>query len=165
MKKLIFILFALVASSPSFAQQKIVIDTSCSFLKNLSFRNGIDTIQVKVVYHDFLEGSDESILKILDEEKKLNFNDYYSQKNGSSSSINFNLLNCDLSYEGTLSRNIYDKTFIKKTKSLNVYVKEIINMNDLRSGQLVYLTCVVFQDKTLIDKLGNYFFTIIDLRL
>jgi len=161
MKKIIVILFVIGFSFNATAQTTSMQDTTCSFLKNLTFKIGIDTIEVKATYDAFLEGSDQTFLTILADKKKLDFGEYMSHDE--SNSINFTPIGCLQSYQGTLSRKIYDKTFVRKTRNIGEFMKEIVDIDKMKLGQVVYVKCIVFEDKDVFY--NGYFFTIIDLRI
>jgi hypothetical protein len=163
MKKIIFTFFVISLSFNARAQGTAIQDTLCSFLKNLKFKNGVDTIEVKATLDDYHRGSDEPVLKILGDEKKLLYSEYTNQKHGSSS-LSFRPVNCQESYDATLSRKIYDKTFTRITNNIGAYIKDIVDMDNLKIGQVIYLKCIVFEENRFRDNYGTYFFTIIDIR-
>jgi hypothetical protein len=165
MKKILLILLVVIGyASNASAQTSVTADTSCSFLKNIKFKNGVDTVVVKVLFRAYTEGSDEPRLKILADKKELSYGEYVSEDFGSNA-FSFIPVNCTSRYDGTLSRKIYDKTFIRKTKDLNAYLKEVFDVDTLKHDEVIYLTCLVFEDQRTIDRSGDYFFTIIDLKV
>lgn len=164
MKKLILIPFILLVILNASARIRQTQDTSCVFLRNLKFKKGVDTIKIKAAYYDFHRSADEPTLKILNKKERLSFNDYVNSQIGASS-ISFTLEYCNKLYEGTLIRRIYDKAFVRKTKDIGLYMKDIIDMNNLKSGQVIYLKCLVFEDEALKDNSGLYFFTILDVEV
>ena len=161
MKKVIFHLIIVGLSVNAVAQKSIPRDTTFSFLKNLTFKNGVDTIEVKVTFDAILRGSDGTFLKLLADKKQVEFNEYVYDYE--SIALNFTPEGCNRLYQGTLSRKIYDKTYVRKSNNIGEYMKEIIDMNSLKIGQVMYLKCVVFEDQVVYYH--EYFFTIVDIRL
>ena len=161
MKKIIFFLMITGLSVNAIAQKSIPGDTTCSFLKNLIFKNGVDTIVVKVTYNAIIRGSDGTFLKLLADNKQLQFNEYVDDYE--SIALYFIPESCKKIYQGTLSRKIYDKTFVRKTYNIGEYMKEIIDTDSFKIGQVMYLKCIVFEDPKVYYH--KYFFTVVDIRL
>jgi capsule polysaccharide export protein KpsE/RkpR len=138
MKTIIAIIFVVSQSLLGFANTHKKTDTLCNFLKHLKFKNGIDTIKIKVKYQSQFESPDYSILKKLNDEKILDYNEFGVESNGteSSSAISFTLENF---------LKIFDATTSKKVN------RDLVN--SLKPGQFIYLTCVVF-DKDV----GKHFY-------
>ena len=167
MKSLVIILTVILYSDHVRAQNAVVQDTSCTFLKNLTFKNGVDTVEVKAVYQDFLKGSDYQILKALDREKKIIYKEYGVDTGEveNSRSLYFKPVNCQIFFEGTISKKIYNIPSALKSQNLADYSRTPIKIEDLPIGQIIYLKCLVFEDNRFRDNLGTYFFTIIGLNL
>ncbi|MGF7038736.1 hypothetical protein [Mucilaginibacter lappiensis] len=164
MRKIVFVLFIIPFALNAMAQVRATQDASCTFLRSLKFKSGVDTIKIKASYYDFHISSDEPILKILNKKEKLFLNDYVDSQIGASS-VSFTPEYCNGLYEGTLSRRIYDKTFVRKTKDIALHMKDMVDMNNLKAGQTIYLKCLVFEDEKLKDNSGVYFFTIVDVEI
>ncbi len=159
MKKIIITMIIVGVSFNVMAQETIIRDTFCDFLKAPKFKNGIDTIAVKATYNAVIRGAYGPQLKILANAKKIYYSEYEDQDE--SYSLSFTPLNCDKLYQGTISRKIYDKTFVRKTNNLGEYVNDIVDMDSLKDGQVIYLKCIVFEDKKVY--FNRYFFTIVDI--
>jgi hypothetical protein len=97
MKNIVAILFLIGFSFNAKAQIKTMEDSTCSCFKNLTFKNGVDTVEFKATYDAFLEGSDEVFLKILADKKKLQYSEYMIHYN--SNSISFMPIGCRQLYQ------------------------------------------------------------------
>jgi hypothetical protein len=163
MKKIIFILL-ITASWLSHVSAQVAVDgdASCSFLKDLKFKNGVDTIQVTAVVRAVIQGNEEPKLRILADKNELDEKEYLDE-HFDSEALNFIPEGCTNRFTGTLTRKLYDKTFVRKTKDLGAYMKEVVDLDALQRGQKINLKCLVFEDQKTRNRLGNYFFTIIDL--
>ena len=139
------------------AQKRIRGDTTCSFLKNLIFKNGVDTIEVEAKFRNFVEGPDAPYLRILANKKKLQYSEYVDKYE--SCLLEFISISCDKSFAGTLSRKTYDKTFAKKIG------REHIDFDKIKPGHMMFLKCIVFDEEKVRGSSGEYFFTIVDMRL
>jgi hypothetical protein len=131
------------------AQTTVKKDIGCNFLKNVKFSNGADTITEKAIYDELFRSPDYSQLKQLDKEKKLHYSDFgteYSETE-SSTAISFFTENCSKKYMGTISKN------------------QSIDLNTLKPGTTIYLTCVVFEGAEWSYTDGTHFFVVINVSL
>jgi hypothetical protein len=149
MFKLIIAILFINFSMNVMAQTAVKKDIGCNFLKNLKFKNGTDTITVKATYDELFRSPDYSLLKQLDKEKKLHYSDFGTEYNEieSSTSISFFTGNCSKKYMGTISKN------------------QPIDVNTLKPGTIIYLTCVIFEGAKWSYSDGTHFFVIINVAL
>ncbi len=134
---ILFVGFSFVAIAQTANQP----DTACNFLKGVKFKNGTVTITVSAYYRDYHRSGDEPLLSILAKEKKLKYNDYDTPDAGSSA-IGFMPIGCNWYTDGPISHKAH------------------FNPEMIKRGETLYLTCVVFEDKNVRNKQGNYFFVI-----
>jgi hypothetical protein len=129
-KKLLIFVVLICTLSKGHAFSKV--DSTCNFLKNIEFKNGVDTIIVKGRFHSFFRSPDYRILKELDKEKLIKYADFGEDKSGidESSAVSFFTGNCPTFYSGTLRNNI-DPNYISQ----------------LKEGDVILLTCIVFSTK------------------
>jgi hypothetical protein len=123
MKKVLF-LTLLFLSTETFSQSNRVVQDSCGFLKDLHFnKHRVDTILIKARYDGYYKLVSLPVMKSLQKAKKLNNKDFKY-------AVGFIPINCSTRFgapcrdtDGDL-RHWLDKQPI---------------------GQVVYLTCVVYQ--------------------
>jgi hypothetical protein len=141
MIKSILTIFSLCFSINAIAQIEPSEDYNCSFLKNLKFKNGVDTIMVKAVFKDAAEMvKGGSIFKTLDNEKKLKSKQFTYQ-------IGFQPEGCLKIYYGPS----------------NVKNPQLINAPDI-IGKTVYIKCIAFEKREWEDR-GIPFFVVIDVTI
>lgn len=127
---------------------------TCHIFNSLQFKNGIDTIVVKATYDALIKSPDYSILKELEKENKLKYDEFGvdTGEEDSGSAISFVPENCNKLYDATISKKIPLNTIM-----------------NLQKDASIYLTCIVFEvDKShQIYLNSNYepFFVIIDFSL
>ena len=135
------------------AQNLIERNENCDFLKNLTFKNGRDTIVIKATYEEFIEGSPDPFLDDLGKNHQLKYNEFgvlppkKGEEMGDSGS-NMGLIpeNCSELYYAVLSRKISYKGFPQKM------------------GTPVYITCVVFNNPKYVYR-GLPYFVIINVKV
>jgi hypothetical protein len=120
--RILFISILLVASG-LFASAQSATDT-CSFLKNLTFNNGRDTIIVKAVLLDYLQAPPRLITKKPPRIYRYKF----------TSDVSFQPENCAKKYKKPVLSNVSDKEGIFEGDNL---------------GTTIYLTCLVFNESFL----------------
>ena len=136
----------------------------CDPLKNIGFKNGLDTLEVTVIYLANFTGNQELQLRSAAEKKQISLSEYLD-KDYESSSIEFTPINCSYRYQATLSRKIYDKTYIIKTHNIKDYKQDYVNFNELKTYQRIRLKCIVFEREDMKTRDGDYFFTVIDVKI
>lgn len=141
MFKLIITILFLGFSISAIAQTTVKNDTSCSFLKNIKFKNGVDTVVVKVTFVDI---NPLSSLGRLDELKE----------NGVDKSkfiyqLVFKPENCSKEYIGASSAG-----------NINRILKQ--NPFPLSLTVTLYITCVAF-NKYNYDNDGTPYFVVIKI--
>ncbi len=162
MKKIVFTIIGLVTRLIVAGQEIKKDTTGCDLLKDIHFKNGIDTIEFTVLYRSSVPGNQEFLLKLLVVKKQILL-DEYLDKNYESSVLEFVPMSCDKRYQATLSRKIYDRTYINKVNNIKDYRQGYVNLDDLTTYQKIRLKCIVFEQKEARNKHGAYCFTIIDL--
>ncbi len=125
----------------------------------LNFKNGVDTVRLKVKYRETIEGPDQPSLLILAKKNELKYSEYVDGY--ASNAVAFTMFSCDKVFRAMLSRKIYDSTFTRASKDIGEYQRPYIDVDNLAEGQILYLKCVVYEDKEVFFK--RYFFTIIDI--
>jgi len=161
MKKLIFIFTLQCISFIAIAQETANDSIGCDVVNSIKFKGGIDTIEFTVLYRSDISGDQDPRLRVLSERKQI-LVDEYQDKNYESTYVEFMLPNCDRRFMGILNRKIYDRTFIRR--HIVDYQTEIVDLNNIKTYQKVFLKCVVFEDRSLKDRRGSYLFAIIELR-
>lgn len=161
MKKVLFVFMLLCISFIAIAQQTISDSMGCGIVESIKFKNGIDTLEFTVLYRSSIPGSQDTRLTTLANRKQISANEY-QDRNYESTYVEFMLPKCDRRFMGILNRKIYDRTFVRE--HISDYQTEIIDLNNLKTYQKVFLKCVVFEDQTLKDRRGSYFLAIIELR-
>ena len=161
MKILLIICTLQCISFMAIAQESANDSVGCDVIKNIKFKDGIDTLEFTVLYRSFISGEQDPGLLILAKRKQILI-DEYQNKNYKSKYFEFMLPNCDRRYMGILNRKIYDRTFVRK--HIGDFQTEIVDLNNLETYQRVFLKCVVFEDPSLKDRRGSYLFAILELR-
>ena len=160
MKKLLFIFTLQCISFIAIAQETAKDGIGCNIVNSIKFKGGIDTLELTVLYRAFISGDQDPRLPVLSERKQI-LVDEYQNKKYESTYVEFMLPNCDRRFMGILNRKIYDRTFIRR--QIGDYQTEIVDLNNLKAYQKVFLKCVVFEDQSLMDRRGSYFFAITEL--
>ena len=106
-----------------FAQDNKSIRADCDFLKDLHFKNGTDTIVVRVSYQALYSQGTGLILKDLERKKKLNAKIL-------TNAIGFKVANYNRHFMGAY--HVKNKT-------------EMDMLDQLPEGSIVYLTCIVYE--------------------
>jgi len=138
---LIIILLAAGFSLAASAQTAIQRDTTCNFLKDIKFKNGIATITVNGYYDDYHRSGDEPYLMMLSRKKKLRYSDYGTSDAGCSG-ISFIPIGCSKRVDGAINRKVK------------------FDPDQIKEGDILRITCLVFEDKSVRNKRGRYFFVI-----
>jgi len=160
MKALLFILTMQGISFLAIGQETVNDSIGCDVVKNIKFKGGTDTLEFTVIYRSFISGDQDPRLPVLSERKQI-LADEFQNKNYGSTYFEFMLPNCNKRYMGILDRKIYDRTFVRK--HIGDFQSEIVDLNNLETYQRVFLKCVVFEDQSLMDRRGSYFFAITEL--
>jgi hypothetical protein len=124
MKSLIIALLIVGYSLNTIAQTIIQKDTTCSFLKNIKFKNGTDTVIIKATLVD-ITPAPPPIIDLKNPGRRINKYKFNSE-------LWFQPENCTEKYYAPLKDSAYDET--------------ILNASGL--GKIIYVTCVVFKEKT-----------------
>jgi hypothetical protein len=136
MFKLIIAIVFLTISTNAMAQSPAIRDTDCNFFKDLKFKNGLDTLMVKTTYLEAAKMIPISRrFETLDEERKIKSKAFTYQ-------LGIQPEGCSKIYYGPSSYNG--------------------NINNIRVGTVVYVTCIVFERRDLAYQ-GVPFFVIIDV--
>ena len=162
MKKLLFIIALQCVSFITFAQETVSDSLGCRVIDCIKFKNGIDTLEFTAVFRSFVSRDQDPILPVLCQRKQI-VTDDYQNKDRESTYVGFMFPGCDKRFLGILNRNIYDRTFVRK--HIGDFQTEIVDLNNVQTYQKVVLKCVVFEDPSLKDRRGGYFFEIMELRL
>jgi len=138
------------------AQIKVANNKACNFLRNLPFKNGTYTVIVKATFKGLFRSPDYITLKDLEKAKKLKYKEFGVDTGEveNTSSISFVPERCTHLYSGPLIR----KTFY--TSSNNTFK---LDLNTLAEGKVIYLTCVVFEDRKYRYADGTPFFVVINV--
>ena len=153
----------IIVAASAIAQKNTTDSGNCEILKNINFNKGIDTLEFEVLYLDFSPANQEHPLELLANKHELQL-DEYLDKNYNGTTVAFSPLNCQREYQATLSRKIYDHTYVVKSKNIGDYNREYVNLNNLKTSQKLHVKCIVYEDTVTRNKHGGYFFTIIELK-
>lgn len=143
-KRFIYVIGILILTSLGGLAQEKLNKAECDFLGPLNFKNNKAIVVIKVTYSEFNRSGDEPIFATLAKKKKLRFSDYFSRCCGGSE-IRFKPENCSKEYSGVL-----------------LHKKMNFNINKAKSGDTLYLTCLVYQGEKSYDNIP--FFTVINIR-
>jgi hypothetical protein len=138
-KFLIFLLFISICFASAKAIGIAIYKQPCEFLKPLHFKSGSAKVVVKASFRGFFRSPDESIVYKLSKKKYIRYKDYFSRCCGGSS-ISFIPESCENACEATIRKGIK------------------FNLNSLKPGDVLFLTCIVFENFKGFD--SKYFFLI-----
>jgi hypothetical protein len=143
----------------------VPIDSSdCKFLKDIKFRNGKDTLEFDILYWANSPANQQYPLQVLADKNEIHL-DEYLDKNSQGITLEFIPLSCKRKFQATLSRKIYDHTYAIKSKHIEDYNRDYVDLNNLKESQMLHIKCIVFEDVAARNRHGGYFFTIIELKL
>jgi hypothetical protein len=124
MKSVVSFTIFFIAAVLCASAQKATNTPECNFLGPLHFINGKAIVVVKATYNDLHLGPPEYVFDKIKKKISLFNKDYYS-KHGVASAIAFTPENCLYEYSGIINKKV--------------------NLNRIKFGQTVYLTCTVFK--------------------
>ena len=104
--------------------QKTTDTMACDFFGPLKFSKGKATVVIKATYNELHRDDGSATFKQLAKQKRLFYKDYFSRC-CSGSGISFTPENCLFEYAATINKNV--------------------NLGSIKLGQMVYLTCSVFE--------------------
>jgi hypothetical protein len=131
----------LISFSINVNAQSLVNDSNCNFLKNVRFKNGIDTLVIKACFKDINPLPSSGYLDELKE--------YGINKNKFNYQLVFEPENCSKEYIGPSSASNVNKILRKNPYPLFLTLT-------------VYVTCVVFE-KYSYDNEGAPYFVVIKI--
>jgi hypothetical protein len=145
MQKYIYgVVMLLLISSSALAQGKLD-QGDCDFFGPLHFKNGKASVIIKVTFKEFFRSGDEPLFTKLEKEKKLRSSDYFTRCCGGSA-ISFIPENCSKMCYGVMIQ-----------KKMN------FDINLAKPGNILYLTCIVYEGEKSFDNFT--FFTVNNISL
>lgn len=163
MKKLFFTFICVALAATAIGQTRTTDSSDCKFLKNVTFKSGLDTLEFDVLFWAHSPANQQHPLELLANKHEILL-DEYLDKNFQGSTLEFMPLSCRKKFQATLSRKIYDHTYVVRSKYIGDYREDYIDLNELKDLEKLHIKCVVYEDTAARNKNGGYFFTIIDLK-
>jgi hypothetical protein len=143
MKKCIYSTMILFIVSFGAIGQEKLNEKECDFLSSLHFKNGKATVIVKAIYKEINRSGAEPIFANLEKKKKLRLRDYFTRCCGGGEIV-FMPEHCSKMYRGVMIQ-----------KKMN------FNINLAKDGDVLYLSCVVYEGEKDFNNLP--LFTVNDI--